>query len=247
VTPLLCVGLETAIRRLEPRRALVAGAALLAVAATLAAPVTRARSLAGGDGVRGIADEHAVYTREFVATRRREGAAMAAIFRGTPVRVVALGSQASFAYYAGFPYVFERYGLTDREFARRSIGLRGRPGHEREISRRDLVARRVHLIFRGRAADAAGDPNEMIVGDLVASIVFYDRALMDALAGRPGVEFIDYPQFLDNLVARAATLTPEARRKAWITAHEYYFMHNDDPEREARVRAALIAGATPTE
>lgn len=240
ITPLLYVALEEAIHRRGPVMGILG--AVVVVAATVLVPVQRHRLLGDRDRAHGIVDEHEYYPRTFIDKRRREGADMAAIFRGTDVRVCILGSQASLAYFARFPYVFEKYGLTDREFARQKVQKRGRPGHERAMSRHDLIAHRVHLFFPGGVEDRSGAIDEAVFGDLLASVVFYDRALMDSLRGRPRVEFVDYPAYLDSIVGRADEMAPESRRRAWVFAEGYYFPHNADPERRSRVRAALLGG-----
>lgn len=240
ITPLLFVALEEALRRRWPAVGILG--AVIVLAATAAAPPWRQHLLADPKRAGGIVDEHRFYPRSFVAARRREGEDLAAIFRGTDVRICILGSDASLAYFARFPYAFERYGLTDREFARRPIHERGRPGHERQVLRKDLLDRRVHFFFRGEAEDRTGAIDEAIFGGLLASVVFYDSALMNSLRGRPQVEFVDFPAYLDSLIPHAHEMAPEARRRAWVFSEGYYFAHNADPVREARVAKALGEG-----
>ncbi len=84
------------------------------------------------------------------------------------------------------------------------------------------------------------------MGSLLASVVFYDRSLMDALRDRPGVAFVDYPAYLDSIVLQAPAMSFEARRSAWAFARGYYFDHNSDPERYRRAATAL-SGGTPGE
>jgi hypothetical protein len=145
------------------------------------------------------------------------------------------------AYFGRFPYVFERYGLTDRALARQPVGERGRPGHERGLLRRDMIDRRVHFFIRGKAEDYTGALDEAVLGELLASIVRYDRALMDSIQGRPAVRFVDYPVYLDSLVQHATQMTPAERRNAWAFADGYYFQHNIDPVRYERTRQALFS------
>jgi hypothetical protein len=236
ITPLLYLVIEEITHGWRP---LLRGAAVvLVLAATALSYVQRDRVLDAA-GAKGIVDEHALYPRSAIEMRRALAAEVVPIFTGLDVRVCTLGSQACFAYFARFPYVFDRYGLTDRDFARRPLPSRGRPGHEREILRRDLIDRRVHFMFRGSAAERSGEVDEAVFGNLLASVVFYDRVLMDSLRGRPGVDCVDYPAYLDSIVNSAGTMTAESRRRAWTFARGYYFEHNTDPERFARARAAL--------
>ena len=240
VTPLLYVAIDEVTRRWRPRARVLA--IVLVVGATVLSRFERSRILDDAARAQGVADEHAHYPASFIARQRDHAEQVAAIFGDLDVRVCTLGAQACFAYFARFPYVFDRYGLTDREFARRPLQTRGRPGHERDILRRDLIARRVHLFFRGDAKDRTGAIDEAVFGDLFTSVVFYDRALMDALRGRPGVEFVDYPSYLDSMVRTADSMSRDERDRAWAFARGYYFDHNADPERYARARAALSRG-----
>jgi hypothetical protein len=237
VTPLLYLVLEDTI--LRQRVSVRIAGVVLVVAGTLAATPLRDRLFLQEIGVDGIVDEHRFYPPSITHERRRQGLEIASILHGLPVRVCMLGSQASFCYFADFPYVLEKYGLTDRELAHRKLEQRGRPGHEKAATDEDLIARRIHFVFRGSATKQSNDVFDVVFGDLLASVVVYDRAVMDSLRDRPGVRFVDYPAYVDEFIRKAGKSTPADRQRAWEFFERYYFAHNDDPEREARARAAL--------
>ncbi|MCW7493750.1 hypothetical protein ND861_13955 [Leptospira sp. 2 VSF19] len=66
-------------------------------------------------------------------------------------RVAFFGAQAHFIYYLRPSFAFEaESGLTDREFAKKKVSIRGRIGHEGELNQSDLEARNIEILLDNR-------------------------------------------------------------------------------------------------
>jgi arabinofuranosyltransferase len=237
ITPLLYIGLEDVLR--GQRRSVVAVGTAVVVATTLLARIAHESTLHRGSLVHDISDERRIYGPDAIDRRRRQGQQIAALFAGIPARFAIWGGQASLAYFAHFPYVVERYGLTDREIARRPVGNRGRPGHEKVVLEADLRARHVNFAFRAETDSTPGALNEIQLGDMRAITVIYDNAVMQRLATRPGVHFVDIPKYLDSRLPVLEMMTPDGRAVLWTVATQSYFPFNSDPVRLAQARAAF--------
>jgi hypothetical protein len=237
-TPFLCLLCEAAVRAL-PRGRTVAAVAL--VVAVVGGGMWRERSLHGLNVARrGIADERSQYPEGMLAERARQGRLLQRCFGGTQAVFLVQGSQASLAYYGRFPVAIEAYGLTDRTIARAPLGSRGRPGHERRPSLEYLLARRTNFLVHLPGARAQRPFARIEFGDLVGEIVVYDHALMEKAGACPEVRFTDFPAFFDAWCVRAAALAPEERERDAAAFRLYYFDHNADPARAARL--ASLAG-----
>jgi len=245
VTPLLYVVLEEMLRGVSRSRSVPI--AIAAAGITCAGPVLRDRVLPTTKPVHGIVNERACYPDSVMAERRRAATQLGITVAGIDARWAIPGGQASLAYYAHLPYVAERNGLTDREVGHRPLDHRGRPGHEKLVAEPDLRARRVDFLFRVHGDSLPGAINQIWFGNDVAVALQYDNKLMDALQSRPGVRFIHMPahidRFLDQDIARA---TPQQRVEAWKLFWDYYFKHNDDPERLQRARDVFAAAGVAT-
>ena len=237
------MGLEDALR--GQRRGIAVTGAALVVATTVLSQIPHGRIFPERKRVHGIVNEHHFYERDFVDMRRRQGEQLAQALAGVPARFCILGGQASLAYFGRLPYVLERYGLTDRELARRRLGGRGRPGHERVASGADMLARRVHFRFHAATDSIKPALDEVQLGELHLQLIVYERAVMDQLRGRPGVVFVDYPEQLDRILTQAHALDPQTRRQIWEFFKSRYFDFNEDPERLARATAAFSGTEAP--
>ncbi len=239
VTPLLYVGLEEAL--CNQRRLVRVATGLAAVVLTVGARLPHEAIFHGTALVDGIVNERACYPDSMMRARRDQGVRIGAMVRGIDARYAIPGGQASLAYFADFPYVVERNGLTDREIAHRPITHRGRPGHEKFVWEPDLRNRRVDFLFRVRGDSLPGAINQIWFGDMVAVVMGYDPVIMDALRGRPGVRFIDFPAYFDGALERIHEVPLESLPATWTFFQNYYFSHTDDPERLARGRAAFAS------
>jgi hypothetical protein len=144
--------------------------------------------------------------------------------------------------------VLEHYGLTDRAIARRPVGFRARPGHEKIATEEDMLARRVHFYFSASTDSAPGALNEAYFHDLRCLVIAYERAVIDSLRGRPGVRIQNVPLRIDSFEASLHLLRPSEMQELWTWARKSYFDFNDDPERYANTREAFLrAGLTPAQ
>ena len=154
--------------------------------------------------------------------------------------VIGTGSIGMVGYYSGLELVDCR-GLTDAVVARRPVGDRSKPGHEKKATRRYLQERGVHLLrsksgqqhfhperfreltrFSMKKAAGTGEPWQ---------IARYERELMSRLADVHGVEFVDFDRWLDRYVADLEHKDPSevAADLPWLRS--YWFDHNADADR----------------
>jgi hypothetical protein len=208
--------------------------------AIVAGGLWRERTLHGLNvAVHGIADERSQYPPQLLAERQRQGALIARCFANTNATFLIQGSQASYAYYGQMPVAIEAYGLTDRTIARTPLPQRGRPGHERRPPLDYLLQRRTNFLIHLPGARPQRDFAAIHFGDLTGEIIVYDRELMVKAANCPDLRFIEFPTYFDGWVGGAADLDPETRQRDAATFRQYYFDHNEDPGRLARLEAAL--------
>ncbi len=200
-------------------------------------------------GPYGVTDERWYYTNtehgiSLSEGLRDVGSGLARYFEGTNVRVL-LRSQATLGYYGRFATCIESNGLTDATIAR-TPSVSDRPGHQK-LAPRDYLARRgVHFVFLRHFEE---DPwrsvyfrvgNEEVRGELIT----WDAALMHRLRERfpREVRFTDFDQVLDRWIADAPGRPAAGLRRDYERFREFYFLHNPDPEREAKI-LRLLAGS----
>jgi hypothetical protein len=259
IVPLTYLAVEIAARRLTAARPALFLAILAAVPLWVGVegllrdrlfPVLKdgSRALIGDR----ITDEHAYYTRRIgernlIETYRYAGEHLARYFQGTQVRVV-LGGQASLGYYGRFAYCIERWGLTDPAVAHRVVEKRGRPGHEKTVSVQELIDRGVHfeLMMRPSRNDPYREVFFAVGPDHVrGELLIYDRELMDHLGRFPDrISFVDFTEYLDRYLAEAREKPLVDVEADYRTFQDFYFRHNEDPEREARFLEILGRGTT---
>lgn len=230
VTPMAYLLLEIFILRI-PSRNIAWTLATVVVAGTL----FRYDHFSGRSQVGHVADEWQRYPLASLDETRRSGAILKRYFDGLPVRVAFWGGQARLVYYAEPHFAIESMaGLTDTAIAHRSIAERGRPGHEKSAPVDYLAGRGVDFYFRPFGPLPPGPPalNLIVFDSLAARILSYRNAVMDSLRKHPGVHFRPMPEFLDEYIATLSSKSPPdvAADVAWF--REYYFRHNEDPERE---------------
>lgn len=246
MTPLVYLAAEEGLRRMR-RPAWSAALGVLVVAGTLAARLPRDRIFVGADRVHGITDEPSNYSPDALRDLARQGEVLHRLLGDTGGRIVLPPGRTMVGYFGQLPYVIEGSGLTDAEIARQPLTVRGRPGHEKGPSDELLRRRRVPLVLLWGGHRAAALPvwERLVADGVYCRIVYYDRPLLDALRRKPGVQFIDFPQLLDQYLGRVAEVPADQLRKDAADFQQFYFDFNADPERRARLEAALrAAGGT---
>jgi phage terminase large subunit-like protein len=249
MTPLFYLILEETVRR-AGKPWLAAAAAVLVVGGTLQARLPRQRTFPTRKMVQGIVCEPNFYPRTTIDELRDKGVFLGHALEGTDARVEVLAGQDMIGYYGRLAYVVEANGLTETDIAREPLACRRRPGHEKFVSEDYLV--RHHVQFRLLWGPHRARQLELYrvirFGAQYGSIVYYERPLMDVLRTRPGMQFVDFPAHVDEYARRAGKLAPARLLEDYGRFYHFYFEHNDDPERFARLRAVLqAAGITPTE
>jgi len=201
VTPLLLVVIEDAVVWARRRSLQLVAVGILSVGVVLAR-VPHGQLLPGRERVHGIVNEYNYYPEDYLNVLRHQGSVLGRALQGTAAGVGLLSGQDGMAYFGNLLYALEPHGLTDRELARKPITERGRPGHERTASLEDLLLRRVQFRMRYGFTVGLQMENQIRFDDLYGEIVYYDRDIMQQLQGRPGINFLDYPEFLRQQLSR---------------------------------------------
>jgi len=235
VAPLAFLALEERIARarVPARGAALAGGLL--VAAALPAPIFERVGR-----INTIGDERRFYPPEAIEARRRQAEAVQAALAGTGARVAFEGGMCVFGYYSRLPYLVELTGLTQYSLARRPLADRGPIGHEKVADDAWLRKNGVQLVvsqeFPPVAAPKLRRHDEIFFGGLAsARIVRWDDALMQALRGRPGVDFVPIEQTLAAAAREMEAATPGRAREIFASLDAWYFSAAG-PEGEPRAR-----------
>lgn len=230
VVPMLCFLAEAVVIRIGPRNWRLAAALTVCLATLL-----RWDPFTESPRREYIADEHRWYTPEHLEQSRIHGQLLRRYFAGLPVKVAFWAGQVKLVYYADpFVAMEASAGLTDTAIAHRAIAERGRPGHEKQATTEYLVGRGTHFFFGPFSPPPpGGEVLDMVVFDSIAAkIVVYDSRIMDALSAYPTVRFTPFPRYLDGYL-RTIDNVPHARlANDYAAFRSFYFLHNDDPERE---------------
>lgn len=137
--------------------------------------------------------------------------------------------------------ILDTLGLNDRTIARRPLGKRGRPGHERKPTAGDVVPRGVDFSDEQHFPSPYDRDNAFFVEGRRFHLMRFDSEFLDAVARDRRVRFTDIRNLIDGYDASAPLLTPE-RRACDLWFHSvYYFRHNRDPERRERFLSKLVA------
>jgi hypothetical protein len=242
-TPFYLILLERGLMALFRTRPLYGHCALFILIVLMVAtpsPVT------GSEWRHGVADERLYYTDERAAVLDRDAEVLGRYFEGLPVRVAFFGSEACIMYKARIKVAIEgNAGLTEPEVARQPLRKRGRVGHEKHASIAYLIEKRkAHFTFSseaGRLLDLNNAIPEVIVdfGDGVyGRVLHWDPMIMDALSGR-GAKVPDFIGRLDRYIETLDRVSEAELREAYTQLHRFYFMHVDDPAREAAFLSRL--------
>ncbi len=240
VTPLLYLALEGLTRRHLTGRARWLAASAVVLGTLLWHQ--QADLLVTGQAVHGVADERAQYPKERVDRIRGVGQRLRELLGDTPVRVAFSGTQAMLVHDARVDYALEAVtGLTDRFLAHQPVGERGPVGHEKGIFRSwetteyALKQQRVHLLLFDWPNQTALYPFlRLTIDGNQFTMVRWDRAVMQKLLGKPGVQATDLEVHLDQYL-REIDQKPLAQVQADFVAFELvYFRWHDDAVRKAK-------------
>lgn len=245
IAPFLLLLVERGLAAALPARPLARAAI---AAALLAGMLLTPTEVDGGRRPRGIADERDAYVRVLAGWAQRaddNGAVLARMFDGLPVRVGFFGAQARLVYRSRVATAIEcETGLTDATIARQELRERGRVGHEKHAKLSYLVARRVDFLLTRDWANEVLRLDEQLpdvpidLGRIGGRVITWDPAIMAALAAR-GVRVPDVPAQIDAYIAAMAGRSDAEVRRDWERFRRLYFDRTPDPARERPFRMRL--------
>jgi hypothetical protein len=189
-----------------------------------------------------VSDEHQLYDLEYVRHLGGIVSQWSSAFRDANVRAAIGGTQAMIAYYSDAPFVIEAAGgLTDEFLAHQPLATRGKMGHEKSASLEYLHARGVHLHLAGAHLPGRTAYNTLSVkGSLAeARILRYEAGTMRELARSGRFTFIRFEDALDEYLRKIDRVDRIKLAQDYAEFRQYYFLHNDDPERENLFRLRL--------
>ncbi|MCX6294525.1 MAG: hypothetical protein NTX97_00425, partial [Bacteroidetes bacterium] len=155
-----------------------------------------------------------------------------------------VGTQARFAYYAGFSYCQDYFGLTDTLIAHTVIKERGRVGHEKSASPEYIESKKINFIFFTDSFDGRLMKNDFYrtaeinlkTGPIKMEIFTYDSVLMGKLEKRLGNDFryTNFPNYLDSYIIDSLPKISSSDKLDldYNKFYAYYFKNNIDPRRE---------------
>ncbi|HVU04208.1 MAG TPA: hypothetical protein VHE30_20765 [Polyangiaceae bacterium] len=242
VTPYLAILLELGLYRFSRSRPV---AYLELVALALGLMLLTPRPVTDADWLSGIADERGVYSDKRVVEDARKSEILARFFRGLPVRLAFLGTEARVMYEADIPVAIEAdTGLTDRTIARQPLAKRGRIGHEKRASVPYLVGTRAaHFLFAPRGPEELGLSTyipvlRITLGTLDGFILHWDDGMMRDLRAR-GASFQDFPEYLDQYIQGIGSRPRADVARDYERFRLFYFDHQKDDRRKAAFEARL--------
>ena len=243
--PLVLLSAGSLMARLTPMRAALACGLLLAS--------TQGLDLFEGSEERsGIVDENAYWRVEQLRPEVVLGSEhykLGRFFRDELVSrglqpTIGTGGIGQLGFYSRLPIIDSR-GLTDPVVAKQPLKQRTRPGHEKKAPRAYLLERQVRFL-RLKGGQRAFHPKRFRRITRLSfraagvrdewQIATYDRDLMRRIAAEvPQIEFTDFEAWLDRYVADLPRTKRAVVRKDLRWLRQYYFDHNDDPERLAAI------------
>ena len=243
VTPVLYLALEALSRTLGGAR-LQAGA-LISVAGGTLLMLYPTGKIDQHLSPLGIGEERLFYPPSTTETSRAFGGELRRLTEGTNASMAIAGGQASIAYYSGFPLVIEcASGLTDKWIARQPLPKRGKVGHERTPPREYLFRRSINLAFFppdtiGYKHPLDADLRSMKAGNEEITIITWSDEVMSTIRARSGgvIQFVDIHKYLDKYLDEGKAKSKEELRSDLKYFEDFYFNHNDDPDRLSRFEA----------
>lgn len=149
--------------------------------------------------------------------------------------ILASGAIGLLGYYSHMTLI-DRLGLTDAEVAHQEIKHRGRPGHEKWATSKYLRERGVHFRRGGGYSKWFKAYGSIRWGNGTGGrawwVLIYDREMMNAIReADPDIWFHDFEVYIDKYIARLPHVDPKKARHEFAFFRNYYFDHNEDPER----------------
>jgi arabinofuranosyltransferase len=182
--------------------------------------------------ISGIIDERTFYPAEKIEQAKIDGARLKKYVKDSEIVIGFYGAKAMLMYYSEAPMAIECHaGLTDEYLAHQPLKERRRIGHEKSATDDYMAKRRVHFIA---VETRPLSPQEVGVISFEGStlpIKMYDNKIMNELKKYPEVEFVDFPEFLDDYIAGMEDIPEEQFLADFIRFKSYYFDFNDDPAR----------------
>jgi hypothetical protein len=199
----------------------------------------------------GIADERYCYLY-FTDTKKdvQRGKELHELLGDINYKAIIFGGQARFAYYAGFSYCQEYFGLTDTLIAHSEIKERGRIGHEKHGSMEYFEGKKINFSFLAGAMKEDKyrfGEIDLPSGPVNFEIISYDNDLMSQIEKKLGkkISYIHFPEYLGNYISTDLPSRSYAQLKEdYENFYAYYFKNNDDKEHE-KVFLDRLAGLKP--
>jgi hypothetical protein len=237
--PLLFLVIENRVARWPNPRASLVLAGLALTAAALPLPLFDHWSR-----INGIGDERRFYPAEIVETRRQQAEAVGRALAGNPARVAFEGGMCVFGYYSELPYLVEITGLTQYSLAKRPIAERGFIGHEKVADSEWLTENEIHLVVSQALPPVTRQPRTLgldyiYFGDVAkARIHIYSDEVMDALRGRPDVDFVPIERVVELSKKRMERGSLAEAERIYDDLQRFYFRtagaRGEAPARELR-------------
>jgi len=176
---------------------------------------------------------------------KASGLYMRDLCQGLDVRIAIAGGHANVAFRSEVPVAVEcAAGLTDAHIARIPVKKRWKVGHGKPRDHEYLAERGVHFMLEQNYRLKEEPWREIWFPStplpLPCSVVTWDRELMAELKKRaPGIRVVDFEGYLDKYIADLGSKQKAEVQQDLERFRRYYFNHNDDPERLARIEAFL--------
>ena len=235
--PLLLLSAAQAIRELadSPRRStrLAASALVVMVVGT----VGGIRIIAPGEILFGIADERTYYpvvdfrTVSIPHTSWNVGRLLGELREHGQRPIVATSGVGMLGYYSDLP-VIDLVGLTDYHVAHQKLHRRGRPGHEKEATRRYIESRSPNFVRKMYHPRKYAALTAVYLDNTRSRtkwyIYRYDREVMRALAAMDkGVRFVDFESYARRYHKQIWHKDRDEAAEDLHFFRRYFFDHND--------------------
>jgi arabinofuranosyltransferase len=185
--------------------------------------------------VEGITEESSIYKIQEIYKLKQILLPLRQSFQNANISIAFSGSQAMYAYYLNPPVAIEiSTGLTDATIANQKLKKRGRIGHEKTAPMEYLKNRGVHLHLFEKDLSGRTEYNLFTIKGLnfPFRILKYENQSMKFLKKSSRVEFVDFPNYLDEYILRIGKTPLVKIEKDYSEFNEYYFKYNLDLKRE---------------